>query len=70
VDVAARLEIYRHIEDWLTQGVGVLLITSDLDEMLHLSRRVLVMRRGRVVAEFVGSQISREAVLHASAQEG
>ncbi|WNV75825.1 sugar ABC transporter ATP-binding protein [Geodermatophilus sp. DSM 44513] len=51
VDMAARVEIYRLIDEQTRSGLGVLLISSDLTEVLGASDRVLVMHEGRVVGE-------------------
>src|SRR5581483_827609 len=52
IDVGTRAEIYRLIDELTARGVGVLLISSDLQELLLLCDRIVVMRRGRLVAEF------------------
>ena len=62
VDVGARAEIYAQIEEAVAQGSAVLLVTSDLDELLHLSDRVLVMSRGRIVDGAAGDAITRDWV--------
>ena len=51
VDVATRVEIYRMIRDLATSGTAVLLISSEMPEVIGLSDRLLVMRAGRLVAE-------------------
>ena len=51
VDVATRVEIYRMIRDLATAGAAVLLISSEMPEVLGLADRLLVMRAGRLVAE-------------------
>ena len=66
VDVGAKLAIYNLIHDLAKQGIGVLLISSEHEEVLGLAHRVLVMRAGRVVAEFGGETMSEDAVLHAA----
>ncbi|MEZ4563153.1 MAG: sugar ABC transporter ATP-binding protein [Thermomicrobiales bacterium] len=63
VDVGAKVEIYGFIKDLCEQGAAVLLISSDLPELLHLSHRAYVMHRGEVRAELVGSALTEEAVL-------
>jgi ABC-type sugar transport system ATPase subunit len=52
VDVAARAAIHRLINDLTQQGVAILIISSELEEVLGLAHRVLVMRRGAIVEEF------------------
>lgn len=69
VDVSSRLDIYRQLDAWLAEGGAILLISSDLDEILHLSHRVLVMHRGRLVQELKGDDVTREAILLASSPE-
>ncbi|MCY4405210.1 MAG: ATP-binding cassette domain-containing protein, partial [Rhodospirillaceae bacterium] len=64
VDVGARVAIYEFIRDLCEAGAGVLLISSDLPEILHLVHRTYVMYRGELRAELDQSEISEEAVLH------
>ena len=54
IDVGARAEIYQRIDQLAAAGVGVLVISSDIQELLLLADRVLVMRAGRIVAELSG----------------
>ncbi len=51
VDAGAKEEIYRLIRDLTDKGVGILLITDELLELIGMSNRVLIMQRGRVVTE-------------------
>ncbi|MGB2710759.1 MAG: sugar ABC transporter ATP-binding protein [Conexibacter sp.] len=66
VDVGAKLAIYDLIHSLAKQGIAVLLISSEHEEVLGLAHRVLVMRAGRIVAEFDGKTMSEDAVLHAA----
>jgi ribose transport system ATP-binding protein len=63
VDVGAKVEIYGFMKDLCERGAAVLLISSDLPELLHLSNRSYVMHRGEVRAEFIGTALTEEAVL-------
>lgn len=63
VDVGAKVEIYGFIKELCEQGAAVLLISSDLPELLHLSHRAYVMHRGEVRAELAGTALTEEAVL-------
>jgi len=63
VDVGAKAEIYRVIEDLAAQGAAVLMISSDLEEVLRLSDRVLVMHEGRLAGELARADLSEEAVM-------
>jgi simple sugar transport system ATP-binding protein/ribose transport system ATP-binding protein len=66
VDVGAKLAIYDLIHSLAKRGIGVLLISSEHEEVLALAHRVLVMRAGRVVAELDEATMSEDAVLHAA----
>jgi simple sugar transport system ATP-binding protein/ribose transport system ATP-binding protein len=66
VDVGAKLAIYELIHSLARQGIAVLLISSEHEEVLGLAHRVLVMRAGRIVAELSGEAMSEDAVLHAA----
>ena len=61
IDAQARQDVYRLIRDLTAQGVGVLVISSELGEVIDLSDRILVMYRGRV-AEVPGSQAAIDQV--------
>jgi ribose transport system ATP-binding protein len=63
VDVGARVEVYEFIKELCETGSAILLISSDLPEVLHLSHRVYVIHRGRVRAELKGDEITEERVL-------
>ena len=63
VDVGARVKIYEFIRDLCEAGAGVLLISSDLPEILHLTHRTYVMYRGEVRAELDKSEIDEAKVL-------
>jgi ABC-type sugar transport system ATPase subunit len=63
VDVGAKAEIYRLIRRLAEGGMATLLISSDLPELLAMSDRVLVMRRGRLVGELPREEATEERVL-------
>jgi ribose transport system ATP-binding protein len=63
VDVGAKVEIYGFMKELCEGGAAVLLISSDLPELLHLANRAYVMHRGEVRAELVGDALTEEAVL-------
>jgi ribose transport system ATP-binding protein len=63
IDVGARIEIYKLMNTLTKQGAGVLMISSDLPEVLGMSDRILVMRRGRVAAELNAGDATQEEVL-------
>jgi rhamnose transport system ATP-binding protein len=66
VDVGARRAIYDLLAALAQDGLGVLLISSELEEVLGLAHRVLVMRAGRIVGELAGEQMTESAVLGAA----
>lgn len=63
VDVGARFEIHRIIRELAGRGAGVILVSSDLTELLSLADRLIVMREGQMVAELENAGLSQEAVL-------
>ncbi len=67
VDVATKVELYHIIGDLAERGVGILLISSELPEILGMSDRALVMREGRLVGEFTRAQASEESLLACAA---
>lgn len=66
VDIGAKREIYEHLAGLAASGVAVLLISSEIEELLGLAHRVLVMRAGRIVAELGGDAMTEAAVLNAA----
>jgi rhamnose transport system ATP-binding protein len=66
VDVGAKAEIHRIIGDLAAEGMGVVLISSELPEILGISDRVIVMRQGRAVAAFDRASADAEAVMSAA----
>ncbi len=66
VDVGARRAIYDLLVALAEDGLGVLLISSELEEVLGLAHRVLVMRAGRIVGELAGDRMTESAVLAAA----
>jgi rhamnose transport system ATP-binding protein len=63
VDVASKAEIHRIVRDLAKQGTAVLVVSSDLPELLHLSDRIVVMRTGRVAGTLERSDATPESVL-------
>ncbi len=62
VDIATKVEIYQMIADLAATGVAVLLISSEMPEVLGLSDRLLIMREGRIVSELLPDQFRMETV--------
>lgn len=70
VDVAARSEIYREVNSLAEAGAAIVMVSSDLPELLGMADRILIMRRGRLVAELPASGSTQEEILkHAAVEE-
>ena len=70
VDVGARVEIHKIIRELASEGTGVIVISSEVEELPGLCDRVLVMVEGRIVGSLVGDSITREAILELSYAHG
>lgn len=66
VDVGAKRAIYDVIHGLARNGVAILLISSELEEILGLAHRVLVVGRGRIVAEIDGQEATEELIMRAA----
>jgi len=66
IDIGAKREIYALINHWKEEGIGIALITSELQELIGLADRILVMHRGRITAEFSHEQVTQEGILRAA----
>jgi ribose transport system ATP-binding protein len=64
VDVGAKQEIYRLMAQLAADGVAILFVSSELEEILRMSDRVLVMHQGRICGELPRHELSEEAVMH------
>jgi ABC-type sugar transport system ATPase subunit len=67
IDIAARVDIYELIGRMAAEGKAVLIISSELPELFGITDRILVMRRGRLVADLVTSETTQEAVMQLAA---
>ncbi|MER6159693.1 sugar ABC transporter ATP-binding protein [Streptomyces sp. NPDC001868] len=65
VDIATRLQLYDLIERQAAEGMGVLVSSSDTQDLLSLCTRVLVVRDGRIAREISGQDITEPALVHA-----
>jgi rhamnose transport system ATP-binding protein len=66
IDVGAKAEVHRLMGELARSGMAILMISSELPEILAMSDRVLVMREGRLVAEIDGRTATQEAILRAA----
>jgi ABC-type sugar transport system ATPase subunit len=64
IDVGAKSEIHRILKELASKGMGIIMISSELPEVLAVSDRILVMRRGRIVGRFEGDNITQEEIMN------
>ncbi len=67
IDVNAKKEIYHFVNTLIKKGVSCILISSELEEIIGLCTRVLVMREGRIVGEMEGARINEEEIMLSAA---
>jgi rhamnose transport system ATP-binding protein len=73
IDIGAKIEVHRIISELAASGLGIILISSDLPEVLAMSDRIIVLHEGRVTAEIPRSSATEERVMFAatgSAEDG
>jgi ribose transport system ATP-binding protein len=63
IDVGAKAEIYRLLRDLAASGVSILMISSDMEEVLHVSDRIAVMHEGRVTGVLEGEDRTEQRIL-------
>ena len=66
IDIGAKAEIHSLISDLATNGMGILMISSELPEVLNVSDRILVMHEGRVTAEFSRDEATQDKIMLAA----
>jgi ribose transport system ATP-binding protein/rhamnose transport system ATP-binding protein len=66
VDVQTKAEVHKLIADLAAQGMAILLISSELPELLGMCDRILVLREGRITAELAREEATQERILHAA----
>ncbi|MGD9347694.1 MAG: sugar ABC transporter ATP-binding protein [Candidatus Aminicenantes bacterium] len=70
VDVSAKHDIYELMNSWTSQGISILLITSELPELLSISDRIIVMFRGQISAQFSSKDATQKNIIQAAMGEG
>jgi ABC-type sugar transport system ATPase subunit len=63
VDVGSKSEIHQFLNNSAKDGMSIIMVSSDMRELIELSHRIIVMRNGRIAGELSGSEISEESVL-------
>jgi rhamnose transport system ATP-binding protein len=66
IDIGTKAEVHRIISHLAAEGLAILLISSELPEVLAMSDRVLVMHEGRLTGEFARDEADQEAIMHAA----
>ncbi|HUG61034.1 MAG TPA: sugar ABC transporter ATP-binding protein [Methylomirabilota bacterium] len=64
VDVGAKAEIHRILRDLVRSGVGIVVISSELPELIGVCDRVLVVREGRIAGEVTGGEMTEDRIMH------
>jgi len=64
IDVGSKIEIYRLMNQLTEQGVAIIMISSELPEILGMSDRILVMHQGSIAGEFSAEEATQEKILH------
>jgi ABC-type sugar transport system ATPase subunit len=67
VDVGTKAEIYTLFRELATEGLAILLISSDLPEVINVTERVIVMRHGTLAGELLSDQITEEGIMRLAA---
>ena len=68
IDVGAKYEIYQIMIDLAKQGKGIIMISSEMPELLGVSNRVMVMCNGKITGEVTGDEMTQENVMHYATQ--
>ena len=68
IDIGAKFDLYGLIDTLAARGMGIILVSSELPEILALSDRILIMNRGRIVKELAHEEATEEVVISWGAQ--
>ncbi len=66
IDVGAKVEVYKLINELVAKGAGVIIICSEMEEAMGMSDRILVMHEGRITAEFSREEATQEKIMYAA----
>jgi len=69
VDVGAKAEIYERLRALAAEGTAILLVSSDLEEVLTVADRVVVMAKGRITASYPAAEATQDGLLRAASGE-
>lgn len=68
IDVGAKVEVYNLINKLVADGIGVIMISSDLPEVLGMSDRIVVMHEGKVTGELLRNEATQEKIMKLATQ--
>jgi erythritol transport system ATP-binding protein len=68
IDVGAKAEVFRLLSERAVRGLAVVFSTSEVGECLSIAHRIIVMRRGRIAAQFAAADVSKEKIMAASGE--
>lgn len=63
IDVGAKSEIYKLLDQLASEGKAIIIVSSDLPEILRMSHRIIVMCEGRITGELIAEEASQEAIM-------
>jgi ribose transport system ATP-binding protein len=66
IDVGAKIEVYNLINNLVENGAAVIMISSEMDECMGMSDRILVMHEGRLTGELTRDEFSQERIMYAA----
>jgi rhamnose transport system ATP-binding protein len=70
IDVGTKAEVHRLMSSLAAEGVAIVMVSSELPEVLGMADRVLVMREGRIVAELPRAEATEDSVMFAAMGQG
>jgi ribose transport system ATP-binding protein len=66
IDVGAKAEVFSLMEDLTQKGVGIIMVSSEMPEIIAMADRILVMRSGRITAEYSAGEVTQELLLQSA----
>jgi ABC-type sugar transport system ATPase subunit len=66
IDIGAKVEIYHWIQRLASQGIGIVVASSEMPELIGICHRILVLREGQLSAEFPADQVTQEDIMRAA----
>jgi ribose transport system ATP-binding protein len=66
IDVGAKAEVFSLMEDLTQKGVGIIMVSSEMPEIIAMADRILVMRSGRIAAEYRAGEVTQEMLLQSA----